>query len=156
MPQFLTNRRDKNIVPYSSREENLPMILNTDIAKNTKQFQSHTLVGVYQEGVQLCTMGGLWKVVELAWGGSVSNGPSRLGNRPGVAGAVLQTPSLLSVGHPFVQISSKQTGRARELIFWEKVHLPPATCHVACGMCHMSCVTCHIINLRKHFFLFLF
>ena len=53
-------------------------------------------------------------------------------NRPGVAGAVLQSPQWLidwmidSLTHPLVQISSKhsqyQTGRARELKFWENVH----------------------------------
>ena len=37
-----------------------------------------------------------------------------------------------------------QTVRARELKFWEKVHLPPAV------TCHLSCVTCH------YFFYFFF
>ena len=51
-----------------------------------------------------------------------------------------------------------QTVRARELKFWEKVHLLPrvichvshAMCHVSCVPCHMSCVTCHV----SHVFVF--
>ena len=52
-------------------------------------------------------------------------------NRPGVAGAVLQTPlSLINslTDSWFVEISSVhlhyQTITAREMKFWEKVHLP--------------------------------
>ena len=79
-------------------------------------------------------------------------------NRPGVAGAVLQSPSSLtdSLTHPFVKISSKhsqsQTERARELKFSENVH--PTICvmsqislvmyHVSLGICHLSCVTSHM------------
>ena len=70
-------------------------------------------------------------------------------NRPGVAGAVLQTPSWFIhwVSHLLFKISSKhsqfQTERARELIFWENVH--PTIyfmCHVSYVTCHMSHVTC--------------
>ena len=56
-------------------------------------------------------------------------------NRPGVAGAVLQTPP------PIVKISSKhyvcQTRKTRELKFWENVHPQPrVTCHVSCVKSH--------------------
>ena len=38
-----------------------------------------------------------------------------------------------------------QTVRARELIFWEKGHLPPPViCHMSCVMCNVSCVMCHV------------
>ena len=69
-------------------------------------------------------------------------------NRPGVAGAVLQSPPLLINWfiHPLVQISSKhcqsQTGRARELTFWENVHPK------LCVMCHVSHVTCHLSPVK--------
>ena len=51
-----------------------------------------------------------------------------------------------------------QTGRARELKFWDKVHLPPPVvchvsdvmCHVSCVMCHVSCVTCHVSCAMCH------
>ena len=76
-------------------------------------------------------------------------------NRPGVAGAVLQSPPSLS--DHLVQISSKncqsQTRRARELKFSENVHptlcvmwhVPRVTCHVSCVTCNLSCVTCHTL-----------
>ena len=52
----------------------------------------------------------------------------------------------------FVEISSEhlhsQTVRARELKFWEKVHLPPPElCHVKHATCHMSCVILFFLNL---------
>ena len=72
-------------------------------------------------------------------------------NRPGVAGAVIQSPlSLIKwVSNPLVQISFKhyhsQTWRARELKFWESVHPTICVkCHVSCVMCHVSPVTCHV------------
>ena len=73
-------------------------------------------------------------------------------NSPGVAGAVLQTPSSFIqwfIKWCFVQIFSKdclsQTVRAGELIFWENVHPTPyVTCHVSHVMCHMSHVTCNL------------
>ena len=57
-------------------------------------------------------------------------------NRPGVAGAVLQSPPSLTVQISFEHCQS-QIRRARELKFWENVH---PTIYV---MCHVSCVTCH-------------
>ena len=77
---------------------------------------------------------------------------SLLFNRPGVAGAVLQTLFFLnnfltaSVSQwSFVKISSSnlhsQTIRVRKLKFGEKVHLPPpVTSHLSHVMCHVSCV----------------
>ena len=72
-------------------------------------------------------------------------------NRPGVAGAVLQTASSLTdtVSHSsFVKISSEhlhsQTIKARKLKFWEKVHLPPPV------MFHESYVTCHVSPVTFH------
>ena len=56
-----------------------------------------------------------------------------------------------------------QTGRARELKFIEKVHLPPPPCHVphvkchlSCVTRHMSCVTCHLSYVMCHYFYFYF
>ena len=51
-----------------------------------------------------------------------------------------------------------QTVRARELKFWQKVHLPQSILchvsyvmsHVSCVMCHASCVTCHKSNVTCH------
>ena len=86
-------------------------------------------------------------------------------NRPGVAGAVLQTPSsfIHSVSQwSFSSESSKyhksQTVRARELTFGENVHPPQhVTCHVSrvtCQVsritCHVSCVTCHVSHVTCH------
>ena len=49
-----------------------------------------------------------------------------------------------------------QVMKARELKFWEKVHLPPpvmcqvsrVTFHVSLFTCHFSRVTCHMSNVR--------
>ena len=72
-------------------------------------------------------------------------------NRPGVAGAVLQTPLWLS--DKFIQSSfpSKssthhysQTVRAGEFTFWENVHpTPHVTYPVSHAICHMSHVKCY-------------
>ena len=72
-------------------------------------------------------------------------------NRPGVAGAVLQTASSLikwvsqsSFSSRYSQHHDSQTVRARELKFWENVHPTP------CVMCHLSHVTCHISPVTCH------
>ena len=75
---------------------------------------------------------------------------NQLFNKPGVAGAVLQTP--LSLINSFIEssFSSKsleyhklQTIRARELQF-ERVLTPQHfTCHMSHVTCPMLCVTCH-------------
>ena len=93
---------------------------------------------------------------------------SGLSNRPGVAGAVLQSPPsqinwlIHSFTDPLVKISFKLsqswTGRAREVTFWENVHATLcAMCHVSCVICHMSHVTYHLshvtCHLSKYFFL---
>ena len=86
-------------------------------------------------------------------------------NRPSVAGAVLQSPPLLINSlnnwfiHPLVQISSKhcqsQTGRARELKFWENVHPTLCVmCHVSCVMCHVSPVTFHLSPIPFYILIF--
>ena len=50
-----------------------------------------------------------------------------------------------------------QTVRARELTFWEKVHLPPpVTCHVSHVMCYMSRITCHMSHVTFLYIFFLF
>ena len=72
-------------------------------------------------------------------------------NRPGVTVAVLQTSSSL-IQWSFSSKPSKhqytQKERARELKFWENVHLPTSvTCHVSGVMCHVSGVTCHYLFL---------
>ena len=80
-------------------------------------------------------------------------------NRPGVAGAVLQSPMSIDyisdwVSNPLVKIFSKhsqsQSGRARELKFWENVH---PTLYV---MCHVSCVTCHVSRHLSHVKLYIY
>ena len=93
-------------------------------------------------------------------------------NRPGVDGAVLQTSSLvINSESSFVEIYSdhlhSQSGKAKELTFWGKAHLPPPVmcrmsrvmfhgscvmCHMSCVTCHMSCVTCHMSKLYFVFF----
>ena len=80
---------------------------------------------------------------------------SRIINRPGVPGAVLQTPSSLvdSFGNSsFVKISSRhlhsQTIRDRELKFWEKVDLPNMSC-VTCHLSHVTCLMSHF-SLSSH------
>ena len=75
----------------------------------------------------------------------------RVFKRPGVAGAVLQSPPSFNwVSNPSVQISSKhcqsQTGKARQLKFFENVH--PR--YVSCVLCHVSCVTCHVSPVTCH------
>ena len=78
-------------------------------------------------------------------------------NRPGVAGAVLQTAWSFNqvTNRWFVEINSKhcqsQTRRARELKFWENVH--PTLCgmhHVSHVTCHESCVTSHVPPVLRH------
>ena len=54
-----------------------------------------------------------------------------------------------------MKISSKhlhsQTVRARELNFFETVHLPPPVmCNVSHVTCHMSCVTFHMSHVMCH------
>ena len=79
-------------------------------------------------------------------------------NRPGVAGALLQTPpSLINsvIQWWFVEIYSKwynsQTIRAKELKFGVNVHLPKCVaCHVSHVTCHVSCVTCHVSHVMCH------
>ena len=81
-------------------------------------------------------------------------------NRPGAAGAVLQTPlSLINwlIESSFVEISSEhlhsKTVRAGKLKFGEKVllpHLSCVTCHMSRVMCHMSGVTCHMSGVTCH------
>ena len=75
-------------------------------------------------------------------------------NRPGLAGAVLQSSLSLfnsfihSWTHPLVQISSKysqfQTGKARKLKFCENVH------PTICVLCHVSFVTCYVSHVTCH------
>ena len=73
-------------------------------------------------------------------------------NRPGVAGAVLQTPLLLTdqVNHSsFVKLSlmhsHTQTVIGRERKYLENVHLPqPVMCHVSHDTCNVSRVTCQM------------
>ena len=79
-------------------------------------------------------------------------------NRPGLAGAVLQSPLLFVdqfinwLNHILVQISSEhcqsQTGRARELTFLENVHPTLCVlCHVSCALCHVSLFMCHVSSV---------
>ena len=72
-------------------------------------------------------------------------------NRPGVAGAVLQSPPLLTYlliksafSSRYSQHHKSQTVRAGQLKFWENVHTTP------CGMCHVSGVTCQVSPVTCH------
>ena len=81
--------------------------------------------------------------------------------RPGVAGAVLQTPlpfikSLsqyltdLSFSSKSSKLLPSQTIRAKELMLWENVHHPIlVTCQVSHVTCHMSGVTVTFYSRRK-------
>ena len=79
-------------------------------------------------------------------------------NRPRVARAVLQTPSLLNNSLSESAFSSKyatnlhsQAVRTRELKFWENVYLPPPVrCHMTHVICDMSCVTWYISPVTCH------
>ena len=85
--------------------------------------------------------------------------------RPGVAGAVLQTPLSLtdklnnwlsqrSFSSRYSQYHKSQTVRARQLKFWENVLTTPCVmCHMSRVMCHVSRVTCHLSHVNNIFFL---
>ena len=72
--------------------------------------------------------------------------------RPGVAGAVLQTPLLLINSISKSSSSSKsskhyysQPVRPRDLESRDNVHHPMyIMCHISCVICHVSCLTCHM------------
>ena len=80
-------------------------------------------------------------------------------NRPGVAGAVLQTPASLIKSVAQSSFSSKsskhhnsQTVWPRELTFWENVHPTQyVMCHLSHVTCHLSCVTCHLSHVTSIF-----
>ena len=72
-------------------------------------------------------------------------------NRPGVGGAVLQTPLswIDSVNHwsfssKYSKHHKSQTVRARDLQFWHNVN------HLLCVMCQMSFVMCHMSYVTYH------
>ena len=96
---------------------------------------------------------------ELLWLGR--DNVLRIINRPGVAGALLRTPSwtIKSVCQwAFSSKSSKyhksQTVRARNLKFWGNVHPPQyVTWHMSRFMCHMSHVTCCMSCVICHMYL---
>ena len=85
-------------------------------------------------------------------------------NRPGLAGAVLQTP--LSFIHSFINQFSESsfssrysnhfpdhTVRANELKFWENIHhMSYVTCHMSHVTRHMSHVLCHVSLLLLFIF----
>ena len=74
---------------------------------------------------------------------------SRLVNRPGVAGAVLQTPlSLIKwLSHSSFSLNIFQPLSIPNRKFWQNVH---PTCHVSSVMCHVSPVTCHPSHVTCH------
>ena len=85
----------------------------------------------------------------------------KISNRPGVAGAVLQTHLWLteSLSDPFSSKSLKyhcsQTVKSRYWKYLDNVHhslfvichMPVVTCHVICVMCYVSCVTWHMSHV---------
>ena len=106
----------------------------------------------------LCCYPHRWKDLAFPKCMNLSKPLANIFNRPGVAGAVLQSPpSIIDwliewLSDPLVKISSKhsqsQTGRARVLKFWENVH--PTLyfmCHMSPVNCHVSCVTYHMYFL---------
>ena len=102
-------------------------------------------------------MGWFCLVVELHRLGLLPTRFPRLVNRPGVAGAVLQSPPLLTdwlIDSSFIP----KTIRARELKFWENVHptpcvmchLSPVTCYLSHVICHVSPVMCYLSHVTCH------
>ena len=92
----------------------------------------------------------------------LTTGQPHLVNRPGVAGAVLQSPPLLIdsltdwLSDPLVQISSNhcqsQTGKERTEILREcSSH---TMCNVSYVTCHLPCVPCHVSPVTCNFFFF--
>ena len=90
------------------------------------------------------------------WKGASKNcQPLILINRPGVAGAVLQTTLSLidSISQSFFSSQSSkynfsQTVKARTLTFIENFHHPLCVkCHMSGVTCHMSCVMWHMTSL---------
>ena len=56
---------------------------------------------------------------------------------------------------PWLIVRDCVCARAKELKFWEQVHLPPlVTCLVSRVASHMSCVTCPMSSVLCHFFPF--
>ena len=85
-------------------------------------------------------------------------------NRPGVAGAVLQSASWLTDSFCQRAFSSNsstyhksQSRRAREQKFRENVQPQQhVTCHVSRVMCHVVHVTCHMSCVICHIYLFIY
>jgi hypothetical protein len=80
-------------------------------------------------------------------------------NRPGVAGAVLQSASLLihSLSQPFLpNLQNIINHKKEKLGSWnfEEMFTSPnmslVTCHVSCVMCHVSHVTWHMSHVMGH------
>ena len=75
-------------------------------------------------------------------------------NRPGVAGAVLQTSpvtdwvSQRSFSYKSSKHRKSQINRARDLKFLYTMFI---TCHMSCAACHMSPVTCHVSRVMCNF-----
>ena len=79
---------------------------------------------------------------------------NQLFNRPGVTGAVLQTPLSLIISFIESYFSSKsseyhklQTIRARELQFERMLTPQHVTCHMSHAPCYVSHVTCHLLHV---------
>ena len=101
----------------------------------------------------------LWPNTELLT--TTANG---LFNRPGVAGAVLQTYSYLINNWVFCVFCGKsskhlhsQVNRARNLKFGQNFKFSPlVTYHMSCVMRHLSYVTCHKKSIANRNVLILF
>ena len=80
--------------------------------------------------------------------------------RPGVAGAVLQTPPslvnwVILFGNIFHTLSFLNRKRYISDILIEgssltMCHMSCVTCHVSHVLCHMSCITCHVSHVMCH------
>ena len=141
-------------------------ILTYMVVLQSREHASNLFFKLYEASISECNIGNPWHWNRTAdklvlsqcviwWrfifkisiytdlGGSCQN---KLKQFRGVAGAVVQTPlSFIDffylLSHwSFVEISSEhfnsQNLKARELKFWEKVHLPP---QVTCHMSHVIC-----------------
>ena len=78
-------------------------------------------------------------------------------NRPGVARAVLQTPSWLteSVSDPLWKYLQKSfTPKLEEIASWNFERRFTSR-HLSCVTCHMSHITCHVSHVTLFFYFFL-
>ena len=79
--------------------------------------------------------------------------------RPGVAGAVLQSPfnSFINISHSMIlceNLFNKPSFRNRKSYGAKTLResLPPPTCHVSGVTCHVSHIICHVSHVTYHMY----